>query len=262
MGNIDMSHKIKPRRTVIVTGAASGAGAATARLFAQQGDFLVLSDLSPMQSIIGEIEAAGGSAVAVEGDLTAAGQPRRIVDAAVKASGGVDVLINNAAYAAGGTLETTSEEDFDRTFAVNVKAGFLLSRAVLAPMRSSGGGSILFTTAVAGHWGMSNTLAYGASKAALIQMVRALALEHAREGIRVNSVSPGPLRTPMLNKAAEIFGAPSVDVFKAIMPTGRITEPEEIAEAFYYLASPSARSITGQTIAIDGGMLAGPFMPR
>lgn len=250
------------RRTVIITGGASGIGAATARLFAQRGDFVVLADLSSMEPVVREIEAAGGAAVAVQGDITAAGQPKKIIAEALHATGRVDVLINNAAYAIGGTVETTSEEDFDRTFAVNVKACFLLTREVIAPMRNGGGGSILFTAAAAGHVGMHNLLAYGSSKAALVHMVRVLAGDHVRDGIRVNAVSPAGVRTPMRATAARIMGITDMAVMDSLSPTGRPTEPEEVAELFHYLASPVARQINGHTIVIDGGSVAAPYSRR
>lgn len=245
-------------RTVIVTGAASGIGAATVRLFARRGDFVVLADLRSMEPVLREIEAAGGTGIAIQGDITAAGQAKEIVAQALAATGRVDVLINNAGYAIGGTLETTSEEDFDRTFAVNVKAGFLLTREAVAPMRR-GGGSILFTTAVAGHVGMRNLLAYGSSKAALVHMVRVLAGEYVRDGIRVNAVSPAGVRTPMRAAAARIMGITDPAAADALSPTGRPTEPEEVAELFHYLASPAARQINGHTVVIDGGTVAAPY---
>ncbi|HNT37586.1 MAG TPA: SDR family oxidoreductase [Rubrivivax sp.] len=251
----------KPR-TVIVTGAASGIGAATVRMFAQRGDFVVLADLAPMDKVLEEIAASGGNGIAVQGDIAAPGQAKKIVAQALEATGRVDVLINNAAYAIGGNVETTSEEDFDRTFQVNVKAGFLLTREVIAPMRAAGSGSILFTTAAAGHMGMSNLLAYGTSKAALVHMVRVLAGDHVRDGIRVNAVSPAGVRTPMRATAARIMGITDPAVADALSPTGRPTEPEEVAELFYYLASPVARQINGHTIVIDGGTVAAPLSRR
>jgi 3-oxoacyl-[acyl-carrier protein] reductase len=250
------------RRTVIVTGAAAGLGAATARLFAARGDYLILSDIASMNDVCLQIQDAGGQAVAILGDLTAAGQTDRIVAKALEETGRLDVLINNAGYLTGGTIETTSELEFDRSFAINVKAAYLLTRAAIGPLRAVGSGSVLFTTAVMGHQGSPNAFAYGACKAALIQMVRTLALDHARDGIRVNAVSPGPLRTSMLNAAADIFRFESTEAFRRIVPLAHITEPEEVAEAFYYLASSAARSITGHVLATDGGLMAGPFEPR
>jgi len=247
------------RRTVVITGGASGIGAATARLFASRGDYVVLADLTSPDPVLNDITGAGGVGMSMQGDITVPGQPQHIIAETIRATGRVDVLINNAAYAIGGTVETTSEEDFDRTFAVNVKAAFMLTREVIAQMRKQGSGTILFTAAAAGQIAMPNLLAYGTSKAALIHMVRALAGQHVGDGIRVNAISPAGTRTPMRATAARILGITDMSTMDALSPTGRPTEPEEVAELFYYLASPVARQINGTTIEMDGGMVAAPY---
>ncbi len=252
------------QKVVVVTGAASGIGAATARLFASEGASVVAADLASTQGIVAEIRALGGQAIGVEGDLAHGDVARDLVGQAVTTFGRIDVLVNNAGIGGPGSIETTSEEDWDRVLASNVRSGFLCSKYALPHLRATGG-VILFTASIAGIEGVLQLVSYAASKAAIINLARAMALDHAREGIRVNVVCPGATDTPMLREGLEKAGI-SLEAFASRLPTNRLVTPDEVAEAFVFLASSAARSITGQTLVIDGGFTAGDFgwvaMPR
>ncbi|MBI3785137.1 MAG: SDR family oxidoreductase [Deltaproteobacteria bacterium] len=251
-------------KVVVVTGAASGIGAATARLFASEGASVVVADLASTQSIVAEIREMGSQAIGVEGDLARSDVAHDLVERAVASFGRIDVLVNNAGVGGPGSIETTSEEDWDRVLAANVRSGFLCSKYALPHLRATGG-VILFTASIARIEGVLQLVSYAASKAAIINLARAMALDHAREGIRVNVVCPGATDTPMLREGLEKIGVP-LEAFASRLPTHRLVMPEEVAEAFLFLASNAARSITGQTLVIDGGFTAGDFgwvaMPR
>jgi NAD(P)-dependent dehydrogenase (short-subunit alcohol dehydrogenase family) len=247
-------------RTAVVTGAASGIGAATARVFAREGASVVITDRAPMDHTVAAIQESGGRVFSFVADLTVRGAASLVIAEAVAQLGRIDILVSNAGIGIPGTIDTLSEEMLDRVFAINFKAGFLLAKSAIPLMRQQGGGVILYTTAAAGHAGAPNLLSYSTSKAALINLVMTLALDHAREGIRVNAVSPGPTETPMAVDAQKAFGIPP-ELIVAGLPLARVAQPEEIAEAFIYLASPAACSVTGHILHVDGGLLAGPYRP-
>ena len=248
------------QQTAVVTGAASGVGAATARRFGVAGYSVLACDIAPTESIVAEISAAGGTASGLDIDLTADGAPAAVIEAAVSEFKRLDILIHNAGIGSGAPVEATTEQDLDRIWALNYRSGHLLAKHAIPALREAGGGSIMFTTAVAGHGGMAMVSPYASSKAALITLSKTIALEYGREGIRSNCISPGPVNTPMLAGAAEAYGIPE-SAFAAMLPTGRVVEPEEVADGFVYLAGESARSINGHVLVIDGGFLAGPFAP-
>ncbi|MDP9037976.1 MAG: SDR family oxidoreductase [Acidobacteriota bacterium] len=247
-------------KTAVITGAASGIGAATARVFAREGASVLITDRGPMDETVAAIQGFGGRVFTFAADLTEAGAAARVIEDAVAQLGRVDILVSNAGIGVPGTIDSLSEEVLDRVFAINFKAGFLLAKSAIPHMRRQGEGVILYTTAAAGHAGAPNLLSYSTSKAALINLVMTLALDHAREGIRVNAVSPGPTDTPMAAEAQRAFGIPP-ELIVAGLPLARVAQPEEIAEAFVYLASPAACSVTGHILQVDCGVLAGPYRP-
>jgi meso-butanediol dehydrogenase / (S,S)-butanediol dehydrogenase / diacetyl reductase len=254
-----------PNKVAVITGAASGIGAATAKLFACEGASIVAADVTPTETIVDAIRAADGQAIGVEGDLSKPDTARNVMERALATFGRLDILVNNAGVGGPGSIEATSEEDWDRVLAANVKSGFLCSKYALPHLRTAGDGVILFTASIAGLEGVLNLASYAASKAAIINLARSMALDHAREGIRVNVVCPGATDTPMLREGLVKSGIP-IEAFASRLPTKRLVTPEEVAEAFLFLASRAARSITGQTLVIDGGFTAGDFgwvpMPR
>jgi NAD(P)-dependent dehydrogenase (short-subunit alcohol dehydrogenase family) len=248
-------------RVALITGAASGIGRATAMLFAREGAAVAAVDLdgSGAAAVARAIEAQGGRALAVSADVTRETDCRVAIESTVAAFGGLQVLFNNAGIIRRATILETGEEDWDRLMAVNVKGIFLMSRIAVPLMARSGGGAIINT---ASGWGLSagpRAAAYCASKGAVVQLTKAMAIDHGEAGIRVNCICPGDTDTPMLLEEARQLGAPS-DRFlseAAWRPLRRLGRPEEIAEAALYLASDAASFVTGTALVVDGGGLAG-----
>jgi meso-butanediol dehydrogenase / (S,S)-butanediol dehydrogenase / diacetyl reductase len=246
--------------TALITGAASGIGLATAELFAEHGANVVLTDVRPdaAEAATVAIRAKGASAVGVGCDAANAQDVKRVIDSAVALFGGLNIVVGNAAAGlAPGPIDSISEADWDRAFAVNVKGSYLLAREALPHLRRVGGGSILFTASLGAKQGTQGLATYGATKAAIVNLVKSLALDHAAENIRVNAVCPGTVATPgLLDRDLP------VDALVSMIPMGRLGRPDEIARAFLFLASSDASFITGQAIDVDGGMGVGMMAPR
>lgn len=239
-------------KVAIITGGASGIGAATALLFARQGARVVVTDVSPTAAVVAQINGAGGNAIGVDGDITQTAVVQQVVDTAVKQFGGLDILVNNAGLGTAGNIEQMDEALWDKLFAVNIRAPFVLTKHALPHLRKSGDGVVLFTASIAGLIGTPGLFAYGATKAGMIAMAKSLAVDYGRQGVRFNAVAPGATETPMLAAS----GVPS-SVFEATLPLGRLVNPAQIADALLYLAS--AKATTGQVLAIDSGATAGTF---
>ncbi|HEY4944414.1 MAG TPA: SDR family NAD(P)-dependent oxidoreductase [Rhizomicrobium sp.] len=247
-------------KVAIITGGASGMGKAAAILFAQRGANVVVADLN----------VAGGEAVAA---LASAGGPRCIfqrtdvsleddvkalVARAVAEFGGLDIMFNNAGIGgAVGPLEEISVEDWDKTQAVCLRGVFLGIKHAAQPMRARGGGAIVNTASIAGVWGYPMLHAYSAAKAGVVNLTRSAALEFAADGIRVNCIAPGGVATPIVGA----FGANKEAVEASLargQPVPRAGQPDDIAHAALYLAGPHAGFVTGHTLVVDGGAVAGP----
>jgi 3-oxoacyl-[acyl-carrier protein] reductase len=256
-----MSTKRLQGKTAIVTGGASGIGAATAILFAAEGANVVIADLDDdaADTLAMEIIATGGVAVGVGCNVALASDIAGAVAFTRSQFGDVNVVVSNAAGGGGGgrPLHEITEDDWDSSFDINVKAGFLLSKEVVPLMKASGGGSILFTSSLGAKQGTENMAVYGATKAAIVNLVRSMALELGPSGIRVNAVCPGTVLTPGL-----LRHGPPLDIMTSLVPLGRLGAPEDIAQAYVFLASDEASYITGQAIDVDGGMGAGMRAPR
>ncbi len=236
-------------RVAIITGAARGQGEAEARLLAQHGAKVVLTDVL---TDLGQAAAAdiGPQALFVPHDVSSAEGWQAVVAAALEAFGRVDVLVNNAAISRPLKLEHTDPEVFDEIYRVNQLGVFLGMQAVLAPMKAVGGGSIINISSVAGLQGTSTLFAYTATKWAVRGMTKSAALELARYNIRVNAIFPGVIDTP-INDA----NPPGMnDVLVKTTPMRRMGEPREIAEAVLFLASSASSFATGADFVIDGGM--------
>ncbi|MFI6498832.1 SDR family NAD(P)-dependent oxidoreductase [Nonomuraea typhae] len=240
-------------KVAIVTGGASGIGRATATLFAKEGAKVVVAD----------IDAAGAEAVAreiggtaVQADVSQPQDCERIVRTAVETYGGLHVLFNNAGIIRRTTALDLDVEEWDKVMAVNVRSVFLMSKYAIPAMTD--GGAIVNTGSGWGLKGGGNAISYCASKAAVVNMTRALAIDHAKAGIRVNSVNPGDTDTPMLRDEAEQLNEDWAAFEKdaADRPMGRSGSPEEIAQAVLFLASDAASYITGSALVVDGGGLA------
>ena len=241
-------------RTAVVTGAGRGFGAVVAELFADEGARVVVSDVdgASAEATVRRIAEAGGEALGLRADVTSAGDAERLADAAVERFGALDVLVNNAGVASAGTVCEVSPEEWDRVMAINVKGTYLCSRYAVAHMARSGGGSIVCIASASGVIGQQGQVAYNVSKHAVIGLVRCMALDHAADGIRVNAVCPGTMRTPML----DALSAEQLAALEAMHPLGRIGDPSEVARAVLHLAADESSFTTGSAFLVDGGLTA------
>jgi NAD(P)-dependent dehydrogenase (short-subunit alcohol dehydrogenase family) len=247
-------------KNAIVTGGAGGIGRATALAFAAEGAKVAVVDLraDAAEAVAEEIRAAGGTAVAIAADVSSEDDIQRILATTIDAFGGVNVVFNNAGIIRRTTAVETTAEEWDRVFGVNVKSIFLMCKHVVPIMAANGGGSIVNTGSGWGLKGGGQAISYCASKGAVVNMTRALAIDHGPQGIRVNSVNPGDVNTGMLRDEARqlsqdtnAFLAESAD-----RPLGRMGEPSEVAAAVVWLASDDSSYVTGSALVVDGGGIA------
>ena len=234
---------------VLVTGAASGIGRATAARFAAEGATVAVSDIDAqgVETVLGEIAAAGGTARGLVIDQSDEESISRGLDAFSEA--GLDVVCVNAGMVLPlRPIETTSAEDWDRIHAVNLRGAFLLARGCVPLIRARGGGSIVFTASIAGMRGHAGSSSYATTKSGLLGLSRSLAYEVAPDGIRVNAVNPGAVTSTMGGTLEEL--APMA----AINPLRRVALPEDVAAGICFLASDDARHITAAELVIDGGI--------
>jgi len=248
-------------RAALVTGAASGIGRAIAERLARAGAAVVAfdQDEAGVDRLVQAVGAAGGRALAAVGDVARADDAARAVAMGRDAFGRLDILVNNAGIIRRATVVEMDEADWDRVMAVNVRSVYLFSRAAVPLMAATGGGVIVNVSSGWGLVGGRRAAAYCASKGAVVQLTRAMALDHAAEGVRVCAVCPGDTDTAMLREEAGQLGASAADFLAdaARRPLGRIGRPEDVAEAVLYLASDAASFVTGTTLVVDGGGLAG-----
>lgn len=241
-----------------ITGAASGIGAATARLFAREGAKVVVADVMVEQGekVVSEIRSDGGEATFVRCDVTNPDDVKAAIDLAVRTYGRLDVLHNNAGIE-GPQAETANypESDFERVINVNLKGVYFGLKYGVQAMLANGGGSIINTASVAGLVGFPGLLAYNASKGAVIQMTRTAALEYAKQGIRINAIAPGVIETPMVQRLLAVQPE-AYDSFLALEPIGRFATPEEVAQVALFLASDDSSFVTGSVSIVDGGLTA------
>ena len=203
----------------------------------------------------GERLAGVDAEARIVADAAAEDEIARGVDEASVALGGLDVVVACAGVSGRGTVVDTSPEEWDRVFSVNVRGVYLTARAAIPHLRRAGGGSIVVVASQLGIVAAADAAAYCASKGAVIQLVKAMAVDHGAEGIRVNCVCPGPTATPLLESYFDASADPEGDRerYAAAQVHGRLIEPEEIADAIAYLASPAASSTTGAALVVDGG---------
>ncbi|MEV6278761.1 glucose 1-dehydrogenase [Nocardia sp. NPDC051832] len=242
-------------KVALITGAARGQGEAEARLFVAQGARVVLTDVLEAEGSA-VAESLGDAARFVRHDVSSAEDWASAVRTAVEEFGGLHALVNNAAIYTAKPLTETSAEELERILRVNVIGSFLGIQAVVGPM-AQGGGSIVNISSQAGLQGLQGHAAYGASKWALRGLTKTAALELGPAGIRVNSVHPGPILTPMIGHLGLGAGPGSFPT----LPLGRVGLPDEVGSLVAFLASDQAAFITGAELAIDGGLSAGPFLP-
>jgi NAD(P)-dependent dehydrogenase (short-subunit alcohol dehydrogenase family) len=248
------------KKRSIVTGGAGGIGRATALAFAAEGARVAVVDLNAdgAAAVVDEIIATGGEAIAVTADVSNEADIERVVTATVAAFGGIDVVFNNAGLIRRATAIDTTVDEWDRVFGVNVRSIFLMCKHAVPVMAAGGGGSIVNTGSGWGLKGGANALSYCASKGAVVNMTRALAIDHGPQGIRVNSVNPGDTNTGMLRDEARQLSADEAAFLaeSSDRPLGRMGEPEEIAAAVVWLASDASSYVTGSALVVDGGGIA------
>jgi NAD(P)-dependent dehydrogenase (short-subunit alcohol dehydrogenase family) len=250
-------------KVALVTGAGRGIGRAAAGRLARGGAAVVLADrdAAAVSDAAGELQAAGLDARAEQADVSDGASVRALFERVAEASGGLDVLVNSAGIQRYGDVVETTEELWAEVLAVNVTSAFLTSRAAITLMRGRGGGAIVNVSSTQARAAQAGVAAYVASKGALNALTRAMAIDHAPDGIRVNSVCPASIDTPMLRWAAGHLanGRPSGELLAewgASHPLGRVGTAEEVAELIAFLAGPNASFITGGDYAVDGGLLA------
>ncbi|MBK5293152.1 MAG: SDR family oxidoreductase [Acidobacteriia bacterium] len=232
-------------KIVLVTGAGSGIGRATAILCAREGARVIAADIS--------LEPASGQ-LAVQADVSDSEQVQAMVQRAIQEYGTIDVLFNNAGIAVRQTVAEQSEQDWDRVIQVNVRSVFLCSKYTIPHMMARGG-SIINMASVVGITGVRNRAAYSTSKGAIVALTRNMALDYAQYGIRVNCVCPGFTETPLTRGL--LSNPAAVAKLTALHPLGRLGRPEDIAAAVLFLASDEAAWITGVALPVDGGFTAG-----
>ncbi len=244
-------------KVVIITGAGSGIGAATAKLFGKHKAQVVASDinLENAQQIADEITVSGGKASAIKTDVTVYEEVEALVAQAVSKYGRIDVMVNNAGIGGKHQVKTAehTHDDWHNVIAVNQTGVFYCMKVALQQMLKQGGGSMVNVASLAGLKASGNNLSYSASKFAVVGMTKSAALEYGRKNIRINAVCPGFTHSALLDQLLAV--SPGMgDKLKRFIPMGRFGEADEIAEAICWLASENSKFITGQTLTLDGGI--------
>ena len=244
-------------KVAIITGGARGQGEAEARMFVREGAKVVFGDVldDEGRQVEAEIAAAGGEAVYVRLDVTDENSWREAVGTAVSRFGKVDILVNNAGIASWNAGDDATVAEWDRIMEINAKGVFLGTKAVIPAMRAAGGGSIINISSISGMVGQTNIHpGYNASKGAVRILTKSTAVQHAAEGIRCNSIHPGPVKTPMTERS---WSNPEwLQATERRTPLGRYAEPDEIAYGVLFLASDESSFMTGSEVVIDGGVTA------
>ena len=256
-----MTHRFLEGRVAVVTGAAHGIGAACARVYAQAGAQVVVSDIDGAggSATTAAIVGAGGSARFVACDVASSADCSALIAQAVAAFGRLDILHANAGIELCKSVWDTTDEDWQRILAINLSGSFYCAREAMRVMRDAGKpGVITFTASPHAFLTSREIAAYATTKGGQVALMRALALEGAPYGIRVNAVLPGATDTPMLQREAQASGDPAalLGIFAAAQPMGRLVQPDEVAHAAAFLASDAASAVTGTSLSTDGGLMA------
>ncbi|HKK24535.1 MAG TPA: glucose 1-dehydrogenase [Gracilimonas sp.] len=242
-------------KVAIVTGAAKGIGESTAKLFAKEGARVTVSDVDVEngKKVVKVINDNGGEAIFIKSDASKAEDHEELVKKTVDTFGKLDIAVNNAGI--GGPLAKTAEyplEGWEKVINLNLNGVFYGTKFQIAEMLKNGGGSIVNIASILGQVGTANSPAYVAAKHGVVGLTKTAAIEYAKEGIRVNSVGPGYIKTPLLN----VLDDDTLDMLKGMHPIGRLGKPEEVAEIILWLASDKASFVTGNYYAVDGGYLS------
>jgi NAD(P)-dependent dehydrogenase (short-subunit alcohol dehydrogenase family) len=244
-------------RVAIITGAGAGIGRASSLLFAREGARIAAIDVTPegIESLVEEIRADRGTAEAIVADVSQSSDVEAVVTRVLDRFGRIDILFNNAGIVPQGKIHQTSESEWDRTMAVNVKSIFLFCHHVAPLFEKQGGGVILNTSSATVLRNVPDRAAYTASKGAVLALTRSMALDYVKDKIRVNCLCPGTIDTPSLHERLKALGDERTarKEFEARQPMGRLGTSEEIAQAALYLVSEEAAFVTGMAFPIDGG---------
>ncbi len=243
-------------KVALVTAAGQGIGRACALRFAEEGAQVIVNDIrgDAAASVAAEITAAGGRATSVTADAANADQVNTMINEAATTFGGLHVLMNNAAAPLIATIETVTDEMWRTVFAATLDSALFSMRAAIPIMVKQGGGSIINTASAAGFGGVPVLGAYGAAKAALINLTKTVAVENAGQGIRANAICPGSIGTPPFMEFVKMVPG-GIKFFERQIPMRRIGQPEEIAQVALFLASDESSYVTASVIAADGGVL-------
>jgi 3-oxoacyl-[acyl-carrier protein] reductase len=250
------------KRVVIVTGAGIGIGQATAKAFAALGDHVVVTDIldTEGEGVVRDILVAGGSAEFRLYDVRSTDAANRLVADVEARFGKIDVIVANAGIAHRTPLDKLSDDKWDLTMDVDLKGIFKLVRAAAPGMRARQSGSIIALSSIMGvAYGWDEHVHYSAAKSGVVGLVRGLAVELAKDGIRVNGIAPGYIRTAQLLSEENSLGPAGAEKAAEFIPLGRLGEPEDIADVIAFLASKGARYMTGQVLVVDGGLLVGRY---
>ncbi len=247
---------------VLVTGGGIGIGRACALAFAAKGHTVVVTDVlkDKGEAVVAEIEAAGGKAEFQELDVRDTARSDALVADVEARYGSIDTIVANAGIAHRVPLDELTDEKWDHTFDIDLKGMFRVIRPAIAGMKARGKGSIVCLSSIMGvAYGWDEHVHYSSAKAGVVGLVRGLAVELARSGVRVNGVAPGYIRTAQLLSKEHSLGPEGAETAGENIPMGRIGEPDDIADVVVFLASNGARYLTGQVIAVDGGLLVGRY---
>ncbi len=253
-------------RVAIITGSGRGQGLSAAKLFVSEGAKVVINDLDEqsVKNAVNEITSAGGTAVPAVGDVSDPAAVERVLQVAQDSFGGLDILYNNAGigYSATermsigmGDILSTSIEDWQRTLDINLNGVFYFCKFGIPQLAERGGGVIINTASIAALRGGQNAHAYGASKAAIVQLTKSIAVTYGKQGIRANAICPGVIDTEMIHDTM-LSDEARVTAIRQRTPIGEIGTADDIAATALFLASDAGKFITGQAVAVDGGMTA------
>jgi 3-oxoacyl-[acyl-carrier protein] reductase len=247
---------------VLITGAGIGIGRATAKAFAKAGFHVVATDVLAAEgaSVVSEIVAEGGTAEFHMLDVRSTEAADSVVAAVEAKHGGIDVIVANAGIAHRVPLDQMTDAKWDHTFDIDLKGIFRVVRPALAGMKRRKKGAIVALSSIMGvAYGWDEHVHYSAAKSGVVGLVRGLAVELAKDGIRVNGIAPGYIRTAQLLSKEHSLGPEAAEKAGEFIPMGRIGQPEEIADVALFLASNAARYMTGQVVVVDGGLLVGRY---
>jgi 3-oxoacyl-[acyl-carrier protein] reductase len=248
--------------TVLITGAGIGIGAATSRAFGDAGYRVIVTDVleEESRSIVSEIESGGGEAEYHHLDVTSTEEVESVVSAVQEKYGPLDTVVANAGIAHKVPLAELTDEKWDQTHEIDLKGVMRVCRAVAPAMREARRGSMIPVSSIMGvAYGWDEHVQYSSAKAGIVGLVRGLGVELAREGIRVNGIAPGYIRTAQALSEEHSLGPEGLEQAAEFIPMGRVGEPEDIADVILFLASDAARYLTGQVIVVDGGLLVGRY---